>query len=121
MMRDETGKLRTRLEDDRWFYYCPGHTSPCMIDHKILSPKYLCTLQKLASLSHELIFIMKPICPLQTVQLRITVAEFQTENKTPSLGHVIVGAHTSGTEATHWNQMMTSLRKPVAMWHFMRK
>jgi hypothetical protein len=44
------------------------------------------------------------------VQLRITVAEHLPENKTPSLGHVIVGANTSGTELTHWNQMMSSLR-----------
>jgi len=58
---------------------------------------------------------------LQTVQLRITVAELLPDNKTPSLGHVIVGANTSGTEVSHWNQMMTSLRKPVAMWHYLRK
>ena len=57
----------------------------------------------------------------QTVQLRITVAELLPDNRTPSLGHVIVGASTSGTEVSHWNQMMTSLRKPVAMWHYLRK
>lgn len=55
------------------------------------------------------------------MQLRITVAEHLPENKTPSLGHVIVGANTSGTELSHWNQMMSSLRKPVAMWHYLRK
>jgi hypothetical protein len=58
---------------------------------------------------------------LQTIQLRITVAELLPENKTASLGHVIVGANTSGTEASHWNQMMTQLRKPTAMWHYLRK
>ena len=57
----------------------------------------------------------------QNVQLRITVAELLPDNRTPSLGHVIVGASTSGTELSHWNQMMTSLRKPVAMWHYLRK
>ena len=57
----------------------------------------------------------------QTVQLRITVAEQLPENKTPSLGHVIVGANTSGTELSHWNQMMSTLRKPIAMWHYLRK
>jgi len=57
----------------------------------------------------------------QTVQLRITVAELLPDNRTPSLGHVIVGANTSGSELSHWNQMMTSLRKPVAMWHYLRK
>ncbi|BFZ09570.1 hypothetical protein BsWGS_12609 [Bradybaena similaris] len=70
---------------------------------------------------NEAMIFSVPATALPTVQLRITVAEFQSENKTPSLGHVIVGANTSGTESTHWNQMMTSLRKPVAMWHFLRK
>lgn len=57
----------------------------------------------------------------QTVQLRITVAEHIMDGKTPSLGHVIVGANTSGTELTHWNQMISSPRKPIAMWHYLRK
>ncbi|KAK0064417.1 synaptotagmin-12 [Biomphalaria pfeifferi] len=70
---------------------------------------------------NEAMIFSVPSTALPTVQLRITVAEYQADNRTPSLGHVIVGAHTSGTEATHWNQMMTSLRKPVAMWHFLRK
>ncbi|XP_059172162.1 synaptotagmin-12-like isoform X2 [Physella acuta] len=70
---------------------------------------------------NEAMIFSVPSTALPTVQLRITVAEYQSENRTPSLGHVIVGAHTSGTESTHWNQMMTSLRKPVAMWHFLRK
>ncbi|CAL1535390.1 unnamed protein product [Lymnaea stagnalis] len=70
---------------------------------------------------NEAMIFSVPSSALPTVQLRITVAEYQSENRTPSLGHVIVGAHTSGTESTHWNQMMASLRKPVAMWHFLRK
>lgn len=57
----------------------------------------------------------------QTVQLRITVAEHIMDGKTPSLGHVIVGANTSGTELSHWNQMISSPRKPIAMWHYLRK
>ncbi|BFZ25233.1 hypothetical protein BsWGS_28272 [Bradybaena similaris] len=70
---------------------------------------------------NEAMIFSVPASALPSVQLRITVAEYQSENKTPSLGHVIIGANTSGTESTHWNQMMTSLRKPVAMWHFLRK
>ncbi|PVD28581.1 hypothetical protein C0Q70_11172 [Pomacea canaliculata] len=70
---------------------------------------------------NEAMIFSVPAAALPTIQLRITVAELLPENKTPSLGHVIVGANTSGTEASHWNQMMTSLRKPVAMWHYLRK
>nr|KAG5704862.1 hypothetical protein BaRGS_001333 [Batillaria attramentaria] len=71
---------------------------------------------------NEAMIFSVPSAALPTIQLRITVAEFLPgESKTPSLGHVIVGSNTSGTEASHWNQMMTSLRKPVAMWHYLRK
>ncbi|KAL3881959.1 hypothetical protein ACJMK2_028341 [Sinanodonta woodiana] len=70
---------------------------------------------------NEAMIFSVPATALPTVQLRITVAELLPDNRTPSLGHVIVGANTSGTELSHWNQMMTSLRKPVAMWHYLRK
>ncbi|XP_076445564.1 synaptotagmin-12-like [Babylonia areolata] len=70
---------------------------------------------------NEAMIFSVPAQALPTIQLRITVAELLPANKTPSLGHVIVGANTSGTEASHWNQMMTSLRKPTAMWHYLRK
>ncbi|GAB1607817.1 synaptotagmin-12-like [Argonauta hians] len=70
---------------------------------------------------NEAMIFSVPATALSTVQLRITVAEIVADNRTPSLGHVIVGNSTSGTELSHWNQMMTSLRKPVAMWHNLRK
>ncbi|XP_014775501.1 synaptotagmin-12 [Octopus bimaculoides] len=70
---------------------------------------------------NEAMIFSVPASALSTVQLRITVAEVMSDNRTPSLGHVIVGNSTSGTELSHWNQMMTSLRKPVAMWHNLRK
>ncbi|KAK3576052.1 hypothetical protein CHS0354_036331 [Potamilus streckersoni] len=70
---------------------------------------------------NEAMIFSVPATALPTVQLRITVAELLPDIRTPSLGHVIVGANTSGTELSHWNQMMTSLRKPVAMWHYLRK
>ncbi|ESO85028.1 synaptotagmin 12 [Lottia gigantea] len=70
---------------------------------------------------NEAMIFSVPSSALPTVQLRITVAELLPDNRTPSLGHVIVGSNTSGTELSHWNQMMTSLRKPVAMWHYLRK
>ncbi|KAJ8314457.1 hypothetical protein KUTeg_006607 [Tegillarca granosa] len=70
---------------------------------------------------NEAMIFSVPATALPTVQLRITVAELLPDNRTPSLGHVIVGANTSGTELSHWNQMMTSLRKPVTMWHYLRK
>ena len=38
-----------------------------------------------------------------------------------SVGHVIVGSSTSGRSLAHWKQMLTALRRPVAMWHPLRK
>ena len=58
----------------------------------------------------------------QTVQLRLSVVECGSDGtKSSSIGHVIVGSQLSGTSLTHWNQMMSSLRKPIAMWHSLRK
>lgn len=37
------------------------------------------------------------------------------------IGHVIVGCSANDKGLRHWNQMMTSLRKPVAMWHALRQ
>ncbi|XP_076370372.1 synaptotagmin-12-like isoform X2 [Tachypleus tridentatus] len=58
---------------------------------------------------------------LQNIQLRITIADYQSDGKTPSLGHVFVGSQCRGKSLSHWNQMMSSLRKPIAMWHPLRK
>lgn len=74
---------------------------------------------------NEAMIFSVPTSSLQATQLRITVAEQITtapgETKMSSIGHIIVGANTSGTELSHWNQMMTSLRKPIAMWHCLKK
>lgn len=56
--------------------------------------------------------------------MRVTVAETTpTENGTRGLpiGHIIVSAQASGRALSHWNQMLSALRKPVAMWHPLRK
>ena len=57
----------------------------------------------------------------QTIQLRVTVAENTGEPRAYSIGHVIVGNQASGKALSHWNQMLSSLRKPIAMWHPLRK
>ncbi|XP_058445065.1 uncharacterized protein LOC131426385 [Malaya genurostris] len=40
--------------------------------------------------------------------------------KLVSVGHVIVGSGTTGIGLRHWHQMLTSLRKPVTMWHALK-
>lgn len=64
---------------------------------------------------------LKPKIFLQTIQLRLTVAENTGEPRAYALGHVILGSQASGKALSHWTQMLSSLRKPIAMWHSLRK
>ncbi|PSN36730.1 hypothetical protein C0J52_18421 [Blattella germanica] len=70
---------------------------------------------------NEAMIFSVPAHTLQTIQLRVTVAENTGEQHAYSIGHVIVGTQASGKALSHWNQMLSSLRKPIAMWHPLRK
>ncbi|XP_076357195.1 synaptotagmin-12-like [Tachypleus tridentatus] len=71
--------------------------------------------------NEAMIFSVPTVDLQQNIQLRITVADYQNDGKAPSLGHVFVGSQCRGKSMSHWNQMMSSLRKPIAMWHPLRK
>lgn len=66
---------------------------------------------------------------LGSIQIRLTVANVTDvspesnggSTTISSIGHVIVGSSTTGKGLRHWNQMLSSLRKPVAMWHAIRQ
>lgn len=70
---------------------------------------------------------------LRSIQIRLTVASVsdvivasnensnQISATTKPIGHVIVGCAASDKGLKHWNQMLISLRKPVAMWHPVRQ
>ncbi|KAJ9584229.1 hypothetical protein L9F63_021434 [Diploptera punctata] len=70
---------------------------------------------------NEAMIFSVPAHSLQTIHLRVTVAENRGEQRAYPVGHVIVGSQASGKELSHWNQMLSSLRKPIAMWHPLRK
>ncbi|KAL0268766.1 UNVERIFIED_CONTAM: hypothetical protein PYX00_010582 [Menopon gallinae] len=70
---------------------------------------------------NEAMIFNVPASYLQTIQLRLTVAENTGEPRAYALGHVILGSQASGKALSHWTQMLSSLRKPVAMWHSLRK
>lgn len=76
--------------------------------------------------NESMIFSVPPYM-LNSIQIRLTVAQILVDVVQPvrmqiqSIGHVIVGNETNGKGLKHWNQMMTSLRKPVAMWHALRR
>lgn len=79
--------------------------------------------------NESMIFSVPPYM-LGSIQIRLTVVNSMessviesgnTINSVKSIGHVIVGCSTSGKGEKHWTQMLTSLRKPVAMWHIIRQ
>lgn len=84
--------------------------------------------------NESMIFSVPPYM-LNSIQIRLTVVNAASEtnlienntfgggagNTAIPIGHVIVGVGTSGKGLRHWNQMLSSLRKPVAMWHALRQ
>lgn len=81
--------------------------------------------------NEAMIFSVPPYM-LNAIQIRLTVvgcspdASQQTDtsasiSNAKPIGHVIVGCLTSDKGTRHWNQMLSSLRKPVAMWHPIQK
>lgn len=58
---------------------------------------------------------------IQDLSLRVTVAENTEDGSGENVGHVIIGPEASGMGITHWNQMLATLRKPVSMWHPLRR
>jgi hypothetical protein len=59
---------------------------------------------------------------IDTVQFRISAIAVPptSDHSATCIGHVTIGPHVTGTELVHWTQMMTSLRRPVTMWHSLR-
>lgn len=68
--------------------------------------------------NESMIFSIPPYA-LNSVHIRLTVM-CSTGTEVIPLGHVIVGSTTTGKGLRHWHQMLSSLRKPVAMWHILR-
>ncbi|XP_018579545.1 synaptotagmin-12 [Anoplophora glabripennis] len=93
-------------------------------DKKINKKKTSTKKGERSPIFNEAMMFSVPAHTLSTIQLRLTVAESSTEDNNVSgypIGHVIVGAQASGRSLSHWNQMLTALRRPVAMWHTLRK
>ena len=61
------------------------------------------------------------VSSIQELSLRVTVAENTEDGRGENVGHVIIGPEASGMGITHWKQMLATLRKPVSMWHPIRR
>ncbi|XP_020823990.2 synaptotagmin-12 [Phascolarctos cinereus] len=70
---------------------------------------------------NEAVIFSVPAIVLQDLSLRVTVAECGSDGRTDNIGHVIIGPLSGGMGITHWNQMLATLRKPVSMWHPVRR
>ncbi|XP_014734220.1 PREDICTED: synaptotagmin-12 [Sturnus vulgaris] len=70
---------------------------------------------------NEAMIFSVPAIVLQELSLRVTVAESGEEGRGDNTGHVLIGPAASGMGTTHWNQMLATLRKPVSMWHPLRR
>lgn len=94
-------------------------------EKKVLKKRTSLKRRERSPIFNESVIFSVPPTSLTTVQLRLTVfgvteAEDGGPHITP-LGHVIAGACTTGKGLRHWHQMLSSLRKPVAMWHVLRR
>lgn len=54
---------------------------------------------------------------LQRVSFKVVVVNKHSQGPDEQIGHVLLGQNVTGSGMSHWNHMLTSLRKPVAMWH----
>ncbi|NWU86244.1 SYT12 protein, partial [Onychorhynchus coronatus] len=70
---------------------------------------------------NEAMIFSVPAIVLQELSLRVTVAESSEDGRGDNTGHVLIGPTASGMGTTHWNQMLATLRKPVSMWHPLRR
>ncbi|ELR50698.1 Synaptotagmin-12, partial [Bos mutus] len=70
---------------------------------------------------NEAMIFSVPAIVLQDLSLRVTVAESGSDGRGDNVGHVIIGPSASGMGTTHWNQMLATLRRPVSMWHPVRR
>ncbi|NXT11286.1 SYT12 protein, partial [Prunella fulvescens] len=70
---------------------------------------------------NEAMIFSVPAIVLQELSLRVTVAESGEDGRGDNTGHVLIGPAASGMGTTHWNQMLATLRRPVSMWHPLRR
>lgn len=57
---------------------------------------------------------------LQKVQIVVTVLDYDKIGKNDTIGKILVGMNSSGTEQRHWDDMLASPRRPIAQWHALK-
>ncbi|KAH8235588.1 hypothetical protein KR032_003620 [Drosophila birchii] len=91
-------------------------------DRKVLKKRTSLKRKDRSPIFNESMIFSVPPPSLTTTQLRLTVFGVTSGGGTPvALGHVVAGSCAVGKGLRHWHQMLSSLRKPVAMWHVLRR
>lgn len=54
---------------------------------------------------------------LPKVTFKILVVNKHSHGADQIVGHMLLGQQVTGSGFAHWNHMLASLRKPIAMWH----
>ncbi|XP_061386086.1 uncharacterized protein LOC133320998 [Musca vetustissima] len=93
-------------------------------DKKVLKKRTSLKRKDRCPVFNEFVIFSLPPQSLTTAQIRLTVYGTTQDDATTvtPLGHVFAGsACSNGKGLRHWHQMLSSLRKPVAMWHVLRR
>ena len=54
---------------------------------------------------------------LPKVMFKMVITNKHSHGAEQTVGHVLLGQYVTGSGFAHWNHMLASLRKPIAMWH----
>lgn len=107
--------LLIKIPFPRWQVYLMNN------DKKVLKKRTSLKRKDRCPIFNESMIFSVPPQGLTTVQLRLTVFGVTEQGGILPLGHVIAGSCAVGKGLRHWHQMLSSLRKPVAMWHVLRR
>ena len=54
---------------------------------------------------------------LSKVTFKVLVVNKHSQGSDQMVGYVFLGQQVTGSGFAHWNHMLASLRRPIAMWH----
>ncbi|XP_017089147.2 uncharacterized protein Syt12 [Drosophila bipectinata] len=90
-------------------------------ERKVLKKRTSLKRKDRGPIFNESVIFNVPPPSLTTARLRLTVFGVTGGGGLLPLGHVVAGSCAVGKGLRHWHQMLSSLRKPVAMWHVLRR
>lgn len=66
---------------------------------------------------NEMIMFELPDDLLRASSVELDVLGLGAEGQSCMLGHCSLGLHASGSERSHWEEMLKNPRRQIAMWH----